>query len=90
MQVQVTDLWLVRTTIPCHISDNLRQILRVFNNVHMPQHLQMREILRNRGNFQRGDERVVTIQVRDDLEAAAQRNDLSLDMLLQDAGQTRN
>lgn len=40
--------------------------------------------MRAQTNLERGDEHVVRVQVCDDLEPARQRDDLPLDMLVQD------
>lgn len=40
-------LWLVRASVACHIADNLRQVLSVFDDVDVPQHLQIRELGRD-------------------------------------------
>ena len=56
----------------------------VVHDVHMPEHLQVRELLDVLLHAQRRDEAMVRVQVGDDLEAALERDDLPLDVLLQD------
>lgn len=81
-------LGLVCTPVSGNIPNDLRQILSILNNIHMPQHLQMRKIRNNRRNLERRYKCMIRIQVSDDLKSSVQRYDLPLDVFLQDPVQT--
>ena len=80
-----TNLWTVCTAVASHVSDDLREVFCILDNVDVPEHVEVRNLGGDARNAGRGDERVVGVQVRNDLEAPVQRNDLPLEVLLQDA-----
>ncbi len=83
-----THLWPVRASVSRHVPHDLRKILRILDDVDVTEHLQVRELGDDAGHPQRRDEPVVRVQVRDDLEAAVQGDDLPLDVLLEDAARS--
>ena len=64
-------------SIPRDIPDNLRQILCIRDNVHVSQHLQVRKVVGDALLLEGGDEGVVCVEVRYDLEAALEGDDLA-------------
>lgn len=75
----------IRAPVSRDISDDLRQVFRVGDNVNLAEHLQIRKFLGHPWLFERGNECVVGVQVGNHLETAIERDDLALDVFLQDA-----
>ena len=73
------------TSIPRHISHNLREIFGVGDDIYVSEHLEVREILCYSLLLQRGDESVVGIEVCYDLETAFERYDLAFQVALEDS-----
>lgn len=89
LKQSTTYLGSVSTSVASDVSHNLSQVLRVFYNIDMSKHLEVRKFRDDRWNLEGGYECVVRIQVRNDLEATIQRDDLTLDVLLQDSTKRR-
>ena len=72
-------------SISGHISDDLCQVFCVGDNVDLTEHLEIRKLFRHTRLLQGGNKGVVSVKIRYHLETAVERDDLSLDVLLQDA-----
>lgn len=79
----------VRASISRHIADDLRQILGIGHDVDLAEHLQVRKLLGHSRLLERGDKGVVGVEVGDHLKAAIKRDNLALDVFLQDAVRPR-
>ena len=79
-------LWSECPTVPLHIPHDLSEVLRIRHDINVAQNLEIGEITRDRRNLQRCDEPVICVEIRNDLESAFERNNLSLDVFLDDPG----
>lgn len=71
------------TAITRHIPHNLRQILGIRYDIHVAQHLEIREVLRDCLLLERSDKRVIGVEIGNDLESAFERDDLPFEVSLQ-------
>lgn len=71
-----------RPTIPGHVSDDLSQILRIRDDIHMSEHFEIGKIVCDPLLFERSDKRMIGIQIGDNLETSFERDDLSLEVSL--------
>jgi hypothetical protein len=58
-----------RSTISGNISDNLRQVLGITDDINMTQHLQIGEIVRYPLLFQGSHESMISVKICNDLES---------------------
>lgn len=65
-----------------HIPDDLRQVLCVADDVHVTEHLEVCKVVGDALLLERGDERVVRVEVGNDLEASLEGDDLAFEVAL--------
>lgn len=62
----------ISTAITSHVSDDLRKVLGILDDIYVTQHLQVREVCSDRGHLKRRDEGMVSIQIGNNLESTVQ------------------
>lgn len=74
-----------RPAVACHVAHNLRQVLCIRHDKHVSEHLEVCKVVRDALLLERLDKGMVRVQVGDDLETTLERDDLALQVALQDS-----